>query len=600
MTVTVLLGFLRRLTLSQIEDRLGRENVVRKAQQYLQDGRIAQLWVEGSSLRAHVAGSSNTPYHVVIRIEDGDVSAQCSCPYTKGICWHAGAVLLTVVADQSVLAQLERQARQASSASPGSANDGSEPTDTPATAVERGAVESLDLAALRGRLLALPKETLVSALVELIRHDPAIEPQLLQSDAVLTSIDVRLFRQAVHHALRSQQILSRYEVPRVAADLLQIAESIRRLTASGHPEPALDLLLELAWLAWRRTEDVDDRDGALVATVRQVLFEWIKGWGEVSTRDRQKLARELFGWLVEDSGEVTQGLVLQSRATLGPLGLETLHALLHPALEQRAASRPGFIEHDTAFCDPMLERLRRAMRETAEARGQLDEYLSYCDPEGTHGAELLAAAERLAREGQISEALRWVERGRRRARGTARHALEDLRISLLLRSDRSREAQEAAWEIYVAEPGYASLRRLLSTVNAQDRQQTKRRALDHAESSVDATAFVDVCLEAEDAERLAHRLDLAPQFVLGADPQLLDRAVGRLEERVPWAAGRIALHLASSMLAEGDPGRYGRVREMLQIAKHSYRRAGKPELWEEAHRRLKQAHAVVAAWVIHD
>jgi hypothetical protein len=600
MTVTVLLGFLRRLTLSQIEDRLGRENVVRKAQQYLQDGRIAQLWVEGSSLRAHVAGSSNTPYHVVIRIEDGDVSAQCSCPYTKGICWHAGAVLLTVVADQSVLAQLERQARQASSASPGLANDSSEQAGTPATATAHGAVESLDLAALRGRLLALPKATLVSALVELIRHDPAIEPHLLQSDAVLTSIDVRLFRQAVHHALRSQQILSRYEVPRVAADLQQIAESIRRLTASGHPEPALDLLLELAWLAWRRAEDVDDRDGALVATVRQVLSEWIKGWGEVSTRDRQKLARELFGWLVEDSGEVTRGLVLQSRATLGPLGLETLHALLHPALEQRTASRPGFIEHDTAFRDPMLERLRRAMRETAEARGQLDEYLSYCDPEGTNGAELLAAAERLAREGQVSEALRWVERGRRRARGTARHALEDLRVSLLLRSDRSREAQEAAWEIYVAEPGHASLRRLMSTVNAQDRQQTKRRALDHAESSVDATAFVDVCLEAEDAERLAHRLDLAPQFVLGADPQLLDRAVGRLEERVPWAAGRIALHLASSMLAEGDPGRFGRVRELLQIAQHSYRRAGKPELWEEAHRRLKQAHAVVAAWVIRD
>jgi len=67
-------------------------------------GAISSLAKRGNSLYAWVEGSDITPYRVFVQQgEDGEVEAECSCPYGEewdGWCKHIVAVLLAYAHDE--------------------------------------------------------------------------------------------------------------------------------------------------------------------------------------------------------------------------------------------------------------------------------------------------------------------------------------------------------------------------------------------------------------------------------------------------------------------------------------------------------------------
>ncbi|RMG48178.1 MAG: hypothetical protein D6718_02510 [Acidobacteria bacterium] len=596
MSARSLIRHLRGMTLPAIESFLERGHVISRAQEYAEDGRVEEIWVDGESLRAHVTGSSTTPYHCVIRLQEGFLEPQCSCPYSRGVCWHVGAVLMTLALEPELFDQLESQAARASRA-PRVASDRSVEGDSPPATGKTPPPSPEALEALRGQLFSWRKEELVAELVELAAGDGALAARLAEPRAEPADLDLKLFRQAARAALRPGVRLRRHEIARVASDVRDVAASVGRLLGGGRPEGALDLLEEMAALVWRRIDEADDRDGILARLARDLLREWCTGWASVPGRDRQRLARILFGWIVEDAGGVFAGLVREGAEALGDVGLDTLRTLLAASLDERLRARRGeLVEDGEGHGDPLVVTLRRALREAAEARGDMEDFLAHCDPDGRHGGEILAAVRHLARRGDHLEALRWAEKGRNRARRSERAAIDDLRIELLLRLDRRREAIELAWEAYRAEPSAPGLRRLLAVVDPSERAEWRRRALDLCEASADATAFVEVCLAAGATERLVDRLEMAPAYVLAAGEQVLDAACLRLDEQSPAAAARIRIHLAERALAAGDPRQYPRAREHLEQARRACERRGDTALWSAAVERLRAAHAVVRAW----
>ena len=606
MTSHPVIRHIQQMTAADVTALLGRDLIARRASDYVQDGRIEEIWVDGGALRAHVAGSKDVPYHCVIRLHDGELEPECSCPYRRGTCWHVGAVLLSLIGDPAAAEGLAGAVREP--AGPAAGETGPPAASPPADAAPRRTAPAeapLDRAEraerrrlLRDRLLGFPKAELCEVLADLAADDALLEGRIAARAGDPASLDLRLFRQAARAALRPGRPLTRWESPRVAADMREIAASVGRLVVGGEPELALGLLLETAWMTWERIDEADDRDGALAQAARDILFDWTRRWNDLPSRDRPQLAREVFGWLMEDGGRTFAGLVLEARDTLGPIGLETLQGLLRPVLETRLATRSGSIfgEGAEAGADPVALRVRAALREVGEARNDLDAFLEHCDPEGAHGAEILAAATRLSHEGRLADALKWVDRGRRRATGSARAEIEDLRIALLSRLDRRREAIEAAWEGFLAEPGEANYRRLIEVVDEHERHEWRRRALDHAEAGLDASAFVEVCLAADEIERLAHRLDGSPGFVLAAAPEVLARAATVADAENPRTAARLHLHLAGRLLADGDARQYDRAREHLLAAKHAHERAGERQRWIDVLARLEGTHAVVRGW----
>lgn len=585
------LRFIRNINPPEILELLRREQIIRRAEMYAREGRVDEVWVDGPALRAHVSGSASSPYHCVLRLHGGELEPECSCPYGRGVCWHVGAVLLTLKAEPERLEALERKLTENLSKDPAEAPGrpvaGEGAVSQPARREER----TRDMAML---LSGVAKSRLVEALAEWAGGDPNIEARLLDLVPSSADLDVRLFRQAARAALRPGQWLKRNEIPRVAADVREISAALQRSLSGPEPEPVLDLLLEMAWRIWHRAQEADDFDGVLVRAAREVFDQWLAGWEAIPARDRQNLARELFHWLLEDGGGVFRGAIAQAKGALGPLGLETLGTLLRAILESRGGLRGR--NEEMQNLDPLASRIREALRETARARGDLGEFLACCDPSGNDGPGILDAGAGLAQEGRFEEALVWVEKGRRRARGSVREGLEELRLSLLIRLGRRREAIESAWELFLAAPGGASFRRLESMAGETDRATWRRRALEQIENTADAAAYVDVCLEAGELERLARGIEKAEGFVLAAPPDLLERTGSALLESWPAAAGRVFSQAAGRILARGDGRHYPEARRHLERARSAFLAAGEEETWFLIRERMAKNHAVAAEW----
>lgn len=617
MSARALLRTIRALTPAKIDERLGRERVVRRAHAYVSEGRVEEVWFDRDALRAHISGSSDTPYHTVLRFREGDIEAQCSCPYERGECWHTGALMLQLISEPDLLDQLEEQVGQAPplpAAEEPAATD-EELDDEPAP--QRSAASTArvtetaaprerrplgpdpeSMERLRDDLVGWPKSELVDLVIGAATDDPVFEQRVREHRGEPSDLDLKLFRRAAQSALRSSRSIGRYETYRIAEDLREIATSVRRLVAGGRPEESLALLVEICWMTWNRAEESDDREGALVAFVRETLAHWIEGWAEVSGRDRQHVARELFGWIMEDGAGITEGLILSGRETLGEIGLEELHRLLRPVAKGRAETRPAsvHVEDGANYGDPVLRRVRAALREVAAARGDLDAFLEHCGGDDGHGADLLAAVRRLADEGRLEEAARWADRGRTRATGSVREEIDDLRVRLLARVGRNREAIDSAWETFRTSPDARSYGRLLAVVSEESRGSWRRRALDHVEASSDATAFVEVCVAAEDFERLAHRIEIASGFVLAAGHRALENAAGVLASSRPEAAGQIYAHLGSTVLEAGDSQRLFLAHTLLERAGQAFAAASRDEEWNARLDALRHAHGVVRKW----
>jgi hypothetical protein len=606
-----LLRYLRRLRPAELREILQRDHVIRRAETYVQEGRVQEIWLDGECLRAHVSGSSSTPYHSVLRLHDGVLEPECSCPYTRGPCWHAGATLLLLSTDDDLMASLERQAERArpvlsgppAGELPGTAAPDAPPGEAGLPEVAApGAAPPVDASAavseIAERLLPVPKARLVEFVAQLAAQDPVVQGRLGELTAEPLDLDLRLYAQAVRGALRPGRRLGRWEAPRVAADLDEIVRAVLRVATGGHPERALDLVEEIAWAAWGRLVEADDRDAALLDFVRRTLSAWVRAWADVPGRDRQRLARQIYAWITEDAGGATGGLVREAAPALEKPGLAALEELLAPALEVRRDTRAGFTaaEEDAGVVDPVESRLRAALREAAEVRGDVERFLALCDTEGRDGAEILAAARRLAREADLPAALRCADQGRARARGSARAELDHLRIELLVQLDRRREAHDAAWEAFLTAPGAASYHRLLRIVDPDRRAEWRQRALDTAEAAAGATSFVEICLAADETERMLHRLETSERFVLGAGATVLDEAAQRLAHHHPEVAAHLQLHLADRILAAGDPRAYPQARRHLERARsHLVEHHGESD-WAEEVARLRRAHPVTAAW----
>lgn len=624
MNASVLIRHIDALKPGDVEEMLGRDHVIRRSETYADEGRVEEIWIDGPSLRAHVTGSSSTPYHCVVRLHEGEIESECSCPYNRGICWHVGATLLVLISDPQLRERLSREAQRKSRVAgapdaapaqdvPGEGAAEASPTapvdpETPAPPMQEAGLTAgshalppqtsdIDVDELATRLMAVPKQHLGLALAEFAARDPLVEARVNELTADPTDLDLRLYRQAARAALRPGRVLGRYEAARVAADIRDIVKSVERLIMGAQAERALDLLEEIAWTVFGRLEEVEDRDGVLARMVHDVLVAWCHGWSDVEARDRQQIARQLFGWLMEDSGGVTRGLVIEAKNALGNAGLQSLQGLLQPVLEERRAQRASLLsgEHGE-IGDPVAERARDALREVAEARGELETFLELCRPDGHHGGRVVEAASRLARAGRLEEAVALAKSGVGKARGSERAALDELQIKLLSHLGRRAEAGEVAWESFLAEPGAVAMRRLLEAAGETERGEWRRRALDTVDARGDATAFVEVCVAAEDLERLSHRLESVPDFMHAASPESLELAIDASRSRRPILAARLHVVLAERLLLEADPRRHDAALDHLRAAENYFEGSAKPGAWDEILAELRRRFAVVAQW----
>lgn len=613
---TGIVAYLRSLSQAHVEKWLAKSHVTRRAHQYVVEGRVEEVWLDGPLLRATVSGSASNPYLVVLRMISGRVEAQCSCPFRQGVCWHAGAVLLYLLRTPSALDELVGTPPLEGAGNDIPAVGESVPAPTPTTPAAPPARPPVSLGApvqdhaipparLRSgeqlpplgfneQLLMLPKSEIVRLLERLVQEFPPLKSRLETLLHHEAPRELALQRRALDRALRLGRWAGRGECQEIAADLLEILEGLRVLAERSQPEPVLGLYEELALRTAWRIREADDRDGTLARIVPLALASWSRGWAAIPSRDRVQLARQVFGWLLEDFGWLTERLVSDAKEALGPTGLEALDRLLRQALANRipkATSRGGLPAKDL-----LGAHLRAALRNVARARFDLAGYLALIDPEGGDAGEILEAAEALAREGRVGEALLWLEQGETRVRGAGVNRLLQLKVDLLQKAGRNREAIQTAWSLFRGLPSSSACQRLLSLVGDSERSEWEKQILDEADSLADANTFAGIVVVARARERLLRRLGETPAFVLAAGNEELKELAVFLDPTDPVWAAQIRFHIVGRLLTQGQPHAYGEAQRLLEKAHENFETGGRTGAWEEALRALAQAYAPVREW----
>jgi hypothetical protein len=430
---------------------------------YADHGQVTELETTDTEVTGMVLGSS--PYRVVIRLADGLLTFDCSCPMgdDRTFCKHLVAVGLEVAGDGP------------------DAWDG-DPTDDVATHLQdagpdRGGGERADLGQIEAWLAGQPAERLRGLLVDRAGEDPELDRHLGRLAAAdgQGRLDVAPYRAAIEDAFAMASFDGfgfvhyrdawawRDEIETVLADLDALLESGFAAEVVDLAELALDELNG-------SVGHVDDSDGHLYD-----LFERAVALHLDACRDARPdplvLAEKLVRWALEYELDRYLGAVGDYAPVLGDDGLAAYRALAEVHWADVPTLRPGDVRRE-GFTDWF--RIRTIMEHLAATTGGLDELLEVMARDQSSGYAFLRLAQACRAHGCDDLALEWAEQGRAAFPGERR--LLELVVDLHTATGRSAQALDAARELFTRAPSVDAYRRLGVCAEALDAWSAEREA----------------------------------------------------------------------------------------------------------------------------
>jgi uncharacterized Zn finger protein len=345
-----------------------------RGEDYYAAGAVGKIVIRDNTIEAYVEGSRNTPYHVTVMLEDGQVvAASCTCPYDgQGDCKHTVAVLLTHI----------------------------RPHSAPMPSIdERLAQMSADQLRELVHTLRSQKPELESWLKVIL---PSIAPVTTSDPAQAgnpVSVDTRTFRRQVQQAVDRLDYRNHWEsIWHVVGGLEDAQAQARTYLVQGDFNNALALMRIIG-------EEVAPQYGELEEECQ--LADFLEVWSaelteailgsDLSSDERQTLSEELDEWLVE----------------LSDYGLdETLDAPITACVQ-------GW---ENAAAENAID-LTDAKLNVIAYTGDTDRYLAWCLEQNAHYRYAL----RLTEVGRVAEAVTHVRQHPLRVRP---HEYEDEYLKL--------------------------------------------------------------------------------------------------------------------------------------------------------------------------
>ncbi|MGQ9368219.1 DUF6880 family protein [Azospirillum sp. ST 5-10] len=303
----------------------------------------------------------------------------------------------------------------------------------------------------------------------------------------------------------------------------------------------LDRLLRLDRAVFARC---DDTDGLVADVFRQALADCGRTWLAVPGCHPHRLAERVFDLFAENDHGVRDDLVPAFRDALGPAGLDALEGLIR----HRLGAVPG---DPAGACEAELV---RALTEIADARGDLDGFITLHAQAGTEDGAVRDICERLMAAGRLEEALERVSRAD--APAWRRDELDRLRIAVLDRLGRRDEAQALRRALFARTLSPTLLDAILARLPEPERAAAVAEAVAAARRHADIHRALEL-LAGLDLDAAA---SLLRQRVHDVNPRLyrmLRPLAERLAARQPLAAVLLHRRLADGVLDAADGAAYG-------------------------------------------
>ncbi|HEX5420806.1 MAG TPA: hypothetical protein VFY39_12465 [Gammaproteobacteria bacterium] len=456
-------------------------------------------------------------------------------------------------------------------------------------------------------LEALGAKRLAELLIECAENDAATNRRLrLELAAKVAPARVAAeVRKRLAQIARARSFVDWHKIRDLATDL----ETQRRMIADQVGKTDAVEALELMWrfmgLAEAVQERCDDSNGVIGDVFRAACRD-LGPLVQAAKPDPITLADRVFAALNENGDGQYDDLIETLAPVLGNKGLDRLKERFidlsktpveKPPQEKRKAigwGAGGPMYEDELEARRRESTIRRALREIADAQGDVDALIAQYDKE-TRKVPRIAAeiAERLLAAGRAREALQTIEAAEHRRKGWPDFEWEDARIETLDALGRSAEAQTARWSCFQSTLSAAHLRAYLKRLPDFDDVEAEERALDYVEryqSALRALAFLVSWPALERAARLV--VTRAGEFD-GDHYEILSPASNALAGKYPLAATLVLRAMIDFTLVKARSSRYRHAaRHFLECASlaSSISDFGAFEVHETYAARLKAEH----------
>lgn len=419
-------------------------------------------------------------------------------------------------------------------------------------------------------LEALGAKRLAELLMDIAENDAATHRRLrleLAAKEAPETVATEVRRRLVQIA-RARSFVDWRKIRDLAADL----EAQRRTILDQVAKIDAADALELMWLFMDMAEAVharcDDSNGIIGDVFRGACRD-LGSVTQAAKPDPVPLADRAFAALSDNGYGQYDHLIETLSPSLGAEGLDHLKARFielsktpaeKPSSENRKVvgwGMSGPLYEDEIKARRRESRIRLALREIADAQGDVDAFIAQYDAK-TRKVPKIAAdiARRLLAAGRAIEALRMIDAAEHRRSGWMDFDWEDARIEVLEALGRSDEAQNARCSCFERALSTEHLRAYLKRLPDFDDVEAEERALNHAEryeSLLQALAFLVSWPAVDRAARLlvtrAGELD-------GDHYEILSPAADALAGKHPLAATLLLRAMIDFTLTKARSSRY--------------------------------------------
>jgi hypothetical protein len=333
----------------------------------------------------------------------------------------------------------------------------------------------------------------------------------------------------------------------LAHELDRIREGITAELLTVHPRAAAELLGRLIRLDANVFERSDDSDGVIGDTIAEAVRDCGRAWAAVADRDPKMLAAEVLDLFTTDEYGARGKVIIAFAAALEPAGLDELERMARERLDHRPAGK--------------LQYLASALENIADARGDVDGYIAAKRLAGSEDAAVKEIAERLVAAGRLEEALLWAERTD--VRKFERENIARLKVDILDRLGRTKDAQAVRWSIFAASLSSDILAEYLGRLPEVATGEARQRAIATARGHPDLHRALPLLADlAPDiaAELVYRRLG----EIQGEVYFVLRPVADRLAETHPVVAILLYREMADAVLRHGQSPQYDQaVRDLI-------------------------------------
>jgi hypothetical protein len=346
---------------------------------------------------------------------------------------------------------------------------------------------------------------------------------------------------------RDRRFYGYRESSTLAHELDRIREGITLELLPVHPRAAAELLGRLIRLDANVFERSDDSDGVIGDAIAAAVGDCGRAWAGVAERDPKMLAAEVLDLFTTDAYGARGEVIIAFAAALGTAGLDELEHMARERLDHRPAGK--------------LQYLASALKNIADARGDVDGYIEAQRLAGSEDAAVKEIAERLVAVGRLEEALRWAERTD--VRTFERENIARLKVDILDRLGRAEDAQAARWSIFATSLSSDILAEYLGRLPEVSKGEGRQMAITAARGHPDVYRALQLLAGlAPDiaAELVHHRLG----EIQGEVYFVLRPVADRLAETHPVAAILLYREMADAVLRRGQSLQYDHaVRDLI-------------------------------------